>query len=460
MKNILLVEDKESLARMIREALEAEGLAVDWVASGTDAVRRIASGRQFGVVLTDLRLPGADGIDVLRGVREHDPDCPVILMTGFGTIEEAVEAMKGGAWDFLQKPVDVDYLMLLVRRALEHRDLRTENLLLKEEFQKAHDLPAIIGDSVPMREVSQQIQKVTPTDATVLLLGESGTGKELFARAIHTLSPRRNRPFVAINCAAIPETLIENELFGHEKGAYTGASSRHLGRFELADGGTVFLDEIGELPIGMQSKVLRVLQERSFERVGGTQTIEVDVRLVFATNRDLKAAVTEGRFREDLYFRIHVFPVEIPPLRARKEDIEALARYFVGKFSRELGKPALTVSPAAWAMLREYDWPGNIRELENAIERAVILADHGTIDADDFQLRETGDRDERLRNLFDLSGSLEEAAAKAVERVERAKIAEVLRETPQRQAAAERLGLTPRALAAKLRLYGFEEPEP
>ncbi|HVR41935.1 MAG TPA: sigma-54 dependent transcriptional regulator [Thermoanaerobaculia bacterium] len=459
MDTILLVEDKESLARMIREALEPEGFAVDWAPSGGEALRRIAAGRRYGLVLTDLRLPGADGIEVLRAVREHDSDCPVIVMTAYGTIEDAVEAMKIGAWDFVQKPLDVDYLLLLVRRGSEHRALRSENMLLREEFQKRLGLPIIIGDSPPMKDVTRQIQKVAPTDSSVLLLGESGTGKELFARAIHGLSPRKDRPFVAINCAAIPDTLIENELFGHEKGAYTGAGSRQIGKFELAHGGTVFLDEIGELSQGVQSKVLRALQERTIERVGGTQTIEVDIRVICATNRDLRAAVEQGEFREDLYFRIHVFPVTIPPLRARREDIEPLVRYFVSKFAADMGKKKMDVDEEARDILRGYDWPGNIRELENAIERAVILADGGTIRARDLQLFAAAGGGERLRESFDLSGTLDQAGERARELVERAKISEVLRGAPDRQHAAERLGLTPRALAAKLRLYGIEEAE-
>src|SRR6266513_2326432 len=261
MKRLLIVEDKESLALMLQETVASEGLEADVVSDGKDAIRKLAAGQRYFAVLTDLRMPGADGIAVLRQVKESDPDCPVIVMTAFGTIENAVEAMRLGAFDFVQKPVDVDHLLILLRRCLEHRELRYENLLLKEEFQQRYGLPAIVGDSPQIVEVSNAIQRVAPTDSTVLLQGESGTGKELFARAIHQLSPRRDRPFVAINCAAIPDTLIENELFGHEKGAYTGATARQLGKFELADGGSIFLDEIGELVPAVRSKVLRVLQE-------------------------------------------------------------------------------------------------------------------------------------------------------------------------------------------------------
>ncbi|MGZ8833841.1 MAG: sigma-54-dependent transcriptional regulator, partial [Thermoanaerobaculia bacterium] len=324
MKRLLIVEDKESLGLMLSETVKAEGFEPELASSGPQAMRWLAEGRRYVAVLTDLRLPGADGIAVLRQAKESDADCPVIVMTAFATIENAVEAMKLGAFDFIQKPIDVDYLLLLLRRCREHRELRSENLLLKEEFQKRYRLPAIVGDSEPIREVSQNVQKVAQTDSTVLLQGESGTGKELFARAIHQLSPRRDRPFVAINCAAIPDTLIENELFGHEKGSFTGASGRQLGKFELADTGTLFLDEIGELGHSVQSKLLRVLEERRFERIGGTSSIDVDVRLICATNRQLSDDVKSGRFREDLFFRVNVFPVTVPPLRARREDIDAL----------------------------------------------------------------------------------------------------------------------------------------
>ncbi|HUP66500.1 MAG TPA: sigma-54 dependent transcriptional regulator [Thermoanaerobaculia bacterium] len=458
METLLLAEDKESLARVISEALEPEGYRVEIAATGTEAVRKLASGRRFSFVLTDLRLPGVDGIGVLRASREHNPDCPVIVMTAYGTIEEAVEAMKLGAWDFVQKPVDIDYLALILRRAREHQALKSENLLLRQEFQEKLGLPVIIGDSAPMRELTRKIQRVAPTDSTVLLTGESGTGKELFARAIHALSPRKNRPFVAVNCAAIPDTLIENELFGHEKGSYTGAASRQLGKFELAAGGTVFLDEIGELALSVQSKILRVLQEHSFERIGGQHSIEADVRVVCATNRDLTLAISEGKFREDLFFRIHVFPVEVPSLRARKEDIRPLARFFASRYAAEVGKREMSIGEEAWSVLMQHDWPGNVRELENAIERAVILADGQEIAARDLQLIPTA-MGGSLRQVLDLSGTLGEAVGRASERVEREKISEVLRETRDRQLAAERLGITARTLASKMRHHGIDDDE-
>ncbi|HYM61393.1 MAG TPA: sigma-54 dependent transcriptional regulator [Thermoanaerobaculia bacterium] len=457
MKPLLIVEDKESLALMLRETVRAEGWEADLAATGTQATNWLAEGRRYSAVVTDLRVPGADGIAVLRQARDSDPDCPVIVMTAYGTIENAVEAMKLGAYDFIQKPIDVDYLILMLRRCREHRELREENLLLKEEFQKRHRLPAIIGESARIVEVSQAIQKVAPTDSTVLLQGESGTGKELFARAIHQLSPRRDRPFVAINCAAIPDTLIENELFGHEKGAYTGAAGRQIGKFELADSGTLFLDEIADLGLSVQSKVLRVLQEQRFERVGGTATIAVDVRIICATNRTLTTEVRDGRFREDLFFRVNVFPLTVPPLRTRKEDIDALTDHFVQRFSRELGKPDLRIAAEARALLHAHDWPGNIRELENAIERAAILCDRNTIEPRDLNVQ-PGDRaaERVLAGAIDLSGTLAEAADRAARIIEKLKISEALNRSRSRVDAAEILGITARTLAAKMKEHGME----
>ena len=350
--------------------------------------------------------------------------------------------------------IDVDHLLLLLRRCREYRELRYENILLKDEFRERYRLPAIIGESPRIIEVSSAIQRVAPTDSTVLLQGESGTGKELFARAIHQLSPRRDRPFVAINCAAIPETLIENELFGHEKGSFTGATGRQLGKFELADSGTIFLDEIGDLGLGVQSKILRVIQERRFDRIGGTSTLDVDVRIICATNRPLADEVKEGHFREDLFFRINVFPVTVPPLRARREDIDALSDFFLQKFARELKKPSLRISPEARDVLRAYDWPGNIRELENCIERAAILCDDAIIERRDLRLGDKSTDD--LRDALDLSGTLAEAEQRATRVVERLKITDALRRGTRAE-AAEALGISLRTLTAKMKEHGIEE---
>lgn len=456
MKRLLIVEDKESLAQMLREAVQSDGFDADVASTGSEAMRWLAEGRRYMAVLTDLRLPGADGIAVLRQAKESDPECPVIVMTAFGTIEHAVEAMKLGAYDFIQKPIDVDHLSLMLRRCREHLALRHENLLLKEEFQKQYGFPAIVGESPRIVDVSQAIQRVAPTDSTVLLQGESGTGKELFARAIHQLSSRRDRAFVAINCAAIPSTLIENEFFGHEKGAFTGASARQIGKFELADSGTIFLDEIGELEVGMQSKLLRVLQERRFERIGGTASIDVDVRIICATNRNLEEAVKRGTFRDDLFFRINVFPVTIPPLRARREDVDALVDFFLLRFARELPRPGLRITDDARAALRGYDWPGNIRELQNCIERAAILCDRNTIEIRNLNLPTSSDAAEALREALDLTGTLDEATQRASRVIERLKITEALQHSASRNAAAELLGISPRSLAAKMKELELE----
>jgi DNA-binding NtrC family response regulator len=331
------------------------------------------------VVLSDLRLTEGDGFGVLRASKDFDPQLPVIVMTAFGSIQDAVAAMKEGALDFLAKPVDPDHLLLMVERALAQRRLATENLILREELAQRRGAPQIVGDDAKLKQVSVALHRAAATDTTVLLEGESGTGKELFARALHALSTRNDGPFVAINCAAIPETLLETELFGHEKGAFTGASQRKSGKFELAHRGTLFLDEIGDLPLSLQPKILRALEEKTFERVGGTTPLHVDVRVVAATNRNLKAAVAARQYREDLYFRLSVFPIVIPPLRDRPSDIPTLARFFIDKFCRDLNKRPLVLSPAAEEDLVSYAWPGNVRELQNCIERAAILTEGDTI---------------------------------------------------------------------------------
>src|SRR5215210_7019413 len=326
MPDVLLVEDKESLRRVLRLTLESAGYSVAEAEDARAAAQALAR-EPFRLVLTDLRMPHGSGLDVLRASKAADSDVPVVLMTAYGSVDEAVQAMKDGAHDFLQKPVDSNHLLLLVDRALEQARLRTENVLLREEWSRRYGFPRIIGESEILKRAVSETQRVAQTEATVLLLGESGTGKELFARAVHHLSPRRAGPLVAINCAAIPETLIENELFGHERGAFTGAGDRRHGKFELASGGTVFLDEIGELALAVQGKLLRAIEEKVVDRIGGRAPVAVDVRVVAATNRDLKAAVENGQFRGDLFFRLAVFPLEIPPLRERENDIVLLAKH-------------------------------------------------------------------------------------------------------------------------------------
>src|SRR5678816_1622938 len=383
--DILLVEDKDSLRRVLRLTLENAGYTVAEAIDARAALNEIADSRHR-LVLTDLRMPNGSGLDVLRAARAADPDVPVIVMTAFGSIDEAVQAMKDGAHDFLQKPVDSNHLLLLVERALEQARLRTENVLLREEWSRRYGFPRILGESHSLKRAVGETQRVAQTEATVLLLGESGTGKELFARAVHHLSARRDQSFVAINCAAIPETLIENELFGHERGAFTGAGDRRLGKFELASSGTVFLDEIGELPLAAQGKLLRVIEEKVVDRIGGRVSLPVDVRVVAATNRDLKTDVENSAFRRDLFFRLAVFPLEIPPLRDRESDIVLLAKHFAADLGKELRGREAQLSPEAIAALQQHQWPGNVRELENAIERACIISDTLVLEPSDLGL--------------------------------------------------------------------------
>src|SRR5688500_7388387 len=425
MADILLVEDKDSLRRVLRLTLENAGYSVTEAVDASSALNEIATTRHR-LILTDLRMPNGSGLDVLRSARHADADVPVVVMTAFGSIDEAVQAMKDGAHDFLQKPVDSNHLLLLVERALEQATLRTENVLLREEWSRRYGFPRILGESVTLKRAVVETQRVAQTEATVLLLGESGTGKELFARAVHHLSSRRDKPFVAINCAAIPETLIENELFGHERGAFTGASDRRQGKLELATGGTVFLDEIGELPLAVQGKLLRAIEEKVVDRIGGRSPIAVDVRVVAATNKDLKAAVENGEFRGDLFFRLAVFPIEIPPLRDRGDDVVLLARHFAMEIGRELRGREAQLSDEAVAALQQHKWPGNVRELENAIERDCILSDTMTLEDKDFGLvSSTANKSEGLQQL-DLSGTLSDVAHRALRLVERSKIVRVL----------------------------------
>src|SRR5918993_898947 len=411
MADILLVEDKDSLRRVLRLTLENAGYTVAEAVDARTALNEIANARHR-LVLTDLRMPNGSGLDVLRSARAADAEVPVIVMTAFGSIDEAVQAMKDGAHDFLQKPVDSNHLLLLVDRALKQARLRTENILLREEWSRRYGFPRILGESDAIKRAVAEAQRVAQTDATVLLLGESGTGKELFARAIHHLSPRRDKAFVAFNCAAIPETLIETELFGHERGAFTGASERRLGKFELASNGTVFLDEVGELPMAAQGKLLRVIEEKVVDRIGGRAPVPVNVRVVAATNRDLRGAVDRGEFRSDLYFRLAVFPLEIPALRERGSDVVLLAKHFAAQLGKELRGREVSLSDEACNELINHHWPGNVRELENAIERACILSDSLILEPADLGLREKAAAADV--ESFDLSGSRAEAGQRVL----------------------------------------------
>ena len=446
---------------MLRKALERSDYEVEEAPDGRAAIDKVRN-RRYLLVLSDLKLPGNSGLDVLREARRAEPTLPVIIMTAYGSVDEAVTAMKEGAFDFIQKPVDLDHLKLLLERAARQQELLRENLLLREEYAERYGFPRIVGEHPTMKEASQMVQRVAVTDSTVLLLGESGSGKELFARAIHHLSPRAEQAFVALNCAAIPEGLIENELFGHERGAYTGAGARKMGKLELAHRGTLFLDEIGELPLSMQTKLLRVLEEKRFERVGGTQSIEVNVRIVTATNKDLQAAVSEKTFREDLYFRIAAVPITIPALRERGDDVLLLADHFLERFRREFHKPSLELTDEARTRLTTYSWPGNVRELQNAIERAAILANGSKIGPEALQLPSARPTPAELpagmlEEQFLWEGPLEEVSQRAVAHVERFKIENALRETKwNKTRAAEKLGVSYKTLLSKIRALGLE----
>jgi DNA-binding NtrC family response regulator len=454
MERILIAEDKEGVRRMLRQTLEGAGYTVAEAADGGAATRMLGEA-SYGVVLTDLKLPKRDGLQVLKAAREADPESQVIVMTAYGTVATAVQAIKDGAFDYIEKEGDfADRLLVLVERAIERRRLTSENRLLRESVPGA---PTIVATSRAIRESLALVDKVAPSAATILLLGESGTGKELFARRSHLLSPRRERPLVALNCAAIPDTLLENELFGHERGAYTGAAGLKQGKFELADGGTLFLDEIGELAPGVQAKLLRVLQEHTFERVGGTRAIEVDVRIIAATNQDLARAVRERRFREDLFFRLNVFPITIPPLRDRPEDIPPLVQHFIARFGREMRKTVTGVTPEALRLLQAYQWPGNVRELENAVERAVILAGGEMIPPGDFALglgRAVAMEPETLPFV----GPLHEVSQRASQRAEREYIRRILREhAGNKTRAAEALQVSYKTLLTKIKDYGLQD---
>jgi DNA-binding NtrC family response regulator len=449
---------------MLRHALEGHGHAVLEARDETEAVQQLGQSRPV-VVLTDLKLPVGDGFGVLRAAKELDPDLPVVVMTAYGSIQDAVTAMREGALDFLAKPIDPDHLLLMVERAIAQRRMVAEYVILKEELAERRGAPRIIGEDGKLRQVSQQLHRAAATDATVLLEGESGTGKELFARALHALSPRADGPFVAINCAAIPESLLESELFGYEKGAFTGATQRKPGRFELAHRGTLFLDEIGDLPLALQAKILRSIEEKQFERVGGTQSLHVDVRVVAATNRNLKKRVSERQFREDLYFRLSVFPIQIPPLRERGDDVLILARHFVERFCKDLNKKLLSLSPPAIEDLKAYAWPGNVRELQNCIERAVILTEGDSIHQRHLNLSfrpqapaaptptATSPWDQ-----IDLSGTLTDALRRVSAEAERRKIEAALRQAGgDKGRAADVLQLGYKALLQKIKTHGIAD---
>ncbi len=384
-RSILVVDDDKNICKMIEINLRKEKTYEVRTATNGESCLKSVRENAPDLVLLDIQMPGIDGIETLKRIKEEDPLIPVVMMSAHGTIEKAVQCMKLGAYDFITKPFASDRLLVTVNNALMNSSLKKEVDELKRELKDKYQFKNIIGQSGPMQEVFRAMEKVVDSNVTVLITGESGTGKELIARAIHYHNKKRSDyPFVAVNCSALPETLLESELFGHEKGSFTGATGRRVGKFEQADGGTIFLDEIGLMTPATQAKVLRVLQEREFERVGGNELVRVDTRVISATNKDLEEAVKKGEFREDLFYRISVFPIHLPPLRERKEDIPLLAAHFLNKYAQVEGKELETISPEALELLMAYHWPGNVRELENAIERAVVLANPPEITAKDL----------------------------------------------------------------------------
>ncbi len=441
-KKILIVDDEPSVRNSLRDWFTEDGFKVETAEDGQAALKCMHAG-PFDIVLVDLKMPGMDGITLEKRIREIDRDVAVIILTAFASVETAVEALKLGAFDYITKPVDPDELSNTVRNALKQRELHQENVRLKAKVTELMLPSPIIGDSPRMKHVLDLIATVARTDATVVIRGESGTGKELIARAIHAQSERRFFPIVAVNCGAIPETLLESELFGHEKGAFTGAQYRRKGKIELANGGTLFLDEIGDVTSKMQVDLLRVLETHQFHRLGGNREITSDFRLVCATNQDLESLIQEGTFREDLYYRINVFVIDVPPLRARKEDIPELTRYFVEKYAHAMGKPVKQVSPEADSMMMAYGWPGNVRELENAIERAMVVGTGPQIEPEDLPLHV--ERRPRAESELTLA-SMERDHIRTVLRHEKGNITR----------AARVLGIDRGTLYHKLERYGIE----
>lgn len=381
--NILIIDDEKNIREGLASALEMDGYNVVLAADGESGLQLVGRG-DIDLVITDLRMPGISGEEVLAKVTSESPGLPVIVLTGHGTIDSAVDAMRAGAYDFLTKPLNLDRLSLIVKRALQNRELSLQHRQLKEELDTNRTFESIIGKSAEMQKIFEMVRRVASSKASVLITGESGVGKELIANAIHNLSPRKDNPLIKVHCAALSESLLESELFGHEKGAFTGAVARKRGRFELAHGGSIFLDEIGEIDQNVQIKILRVLQDKRFERVGGEETVETDVRVIAATNRDLEKEIAEGRFREDLYYRLNVVHIHVPPLRDRKDDIPLMVSSFLKEFAKENGKNITSIDSHARAALYKYDWPGNIRQLRNCMESAVVMCAGDTLTLDDF----------------------------------------------------------------------------
>jgi two-component system, NtrC family, response regulator len=460
MYSILVVDDEPNYLIVLSELLKDEGFEVFTAADGNAALK-IVDAVDLDVVVTDMKMPGMNGLQLLYRVKEKKQDLPVVVITAFAEVDKAVQAMQAGAFNYLAKPFSNDELTITLRKAAHHYSLVRENSRLREEIKGKSGFSGMVGKNPRMLQVYQLIEKVAPTQASVLITGESGTGKELVAKAIHVNSPRESRPFIAVNCAALSENLLESELFGHEKGAFTGAVAMRKGRFELADTGTIFLDEVGEIPLALQSKLLRILQEKTFERVGGGKTIDVDVRIISASNKDLREEVAAGRFREDLFYRLNVIPINLPALRDRMDDMHLLAEYFVEKYRKELVKPKLQISVDAMKLLMKLPWEGNIRELENTIERAAILCSHDLIEGDDvhpdIQYAEEPNplgHEVDLRLMFPEDAGLNDVLFV----IEKKMLTQALIDTEYVQArAAEKLGITKSLLQYKMKKYQIKK---
>ncbi len=457
-ENILIIDDSPEILTQFHNFLKEEGFEVDTALDGQSGIAKIEK-KFYDLIVTDLKMPGIDGMQVLKYIQENSPDSLCIILTGYGTVKNAVEAIKLGAFDYLPKPIKLDEILITLKRALEYRNLRRENINLKSQLKRKYRFENIIGDSEKMQKVFEVIEKVADSDSTILILGESGTGKELIAKAIHYNSYRRDGPFIPVNCAAIPSELLESELFGHEKGAFTNAIRTRIGRFEMANGGTIFLDEIGDMSPVLQSKLLRVLQDRQFERIGGIKTIKTDIRVIAATHQDLKLAVEQKRFREDLYYRLNVIPIHLPPLRERKSDIPLLAYYFLEYFNKTKKKKIKGFTKEAIEKLMQYNWPGNVRELENTIERVVILLDGDFITPQDLPEKfQNLTRDNLLQEIIipDAGISLEEA----VNEFEKRLILQALQKTGWiKNKAARLLNLNRTTLIEKIKRQNIQPPD-
>ena len=440
MQKILLVDDEKNIRKMLTRVLSNEGYFINEATDGLDAIKKLEK-EKYSLILLDLKMPGLNGLETFKNIRESDFHVPVIMMSAYGSVTEAVDAMKLGALDYLVKPFDIEELKITINRAIKQYELEVENIYYREEEEKRFNFDEIIGNSNEIKKVIEMIKSVAPTEATVLINGESGTGKELIARAIYKNSNRYNKPFVVVNCAAFSLNLLESELFGHEKGAFTGAISRRIGRFEMANSGTIFLDEIGEIDLSTQTKLLRVLQEKEFERVGSSRSIKVDVRILSATNKDLKKEITDGTFREDLFYRLNVFNIEAPALRKRKEDIYPLVKHFINKYNKILNKRIEDISPKAMEHLLDYHYPGNIRELENIIERSMIMAKTHLMNEDYFAFIEK-------ERIIEKKGTLKEMEKDLI-------VKSLIQNNNNRTKTAEELGISRRNLQNKIKAYNL-----